>query len=135
LANLNKPGGVGPYALFLSKLTPEEYDAHIAERRQRALTQSMKQVMNETINQHGDKWTILLESALHSVMTKAIEQGDPAALNSVWDRVVGRPDTVMDVKVKQQDEVDDVVKKLQATVMNEVTTIENKEDNNGNKKE
>jgi hypothetical protein len=120
-------GDKPPYATWLASLSPEEYEKHMAERKERMRDKTMKQAMVETINQHGDKWSIMLEAAVHSVMTKAIEQGDPAALNSVWDRVVGRPDTVMDVKVKQEDEVNDVLAKLQSTVLIEEQTKQDKE--------
>ena len=119
--------GHAPYAAWLKTLTPEQYEQHLADRKAKSELKNMKQIMTETINQHGDKWSIMLEAAVHAVMNKAIAEGDPAALNSVWDRVVGRPDTVMDVKVKQEDEVNDVLAKLQSTVLIEEERKQDKE--------
>lgn len=124
-------GCVAPYAQFLANLTPEQREEYHRRRKEDHRLLTMRDQMLDIFRQHNDKWTIMLEEAVMSVLNRAIEQGDPQALNSVWDRVVGRPEAVMDVKVKQDDDVNTILQKLQSTVVVEAIEVNKEEKTDG----
>lgn len=88
-----KPG-TAPYATWLAALTPEEKAKHLLERKQK---KTMKVAMQEVIDAQREVWLASLNNALASVLQRAVETGDPSALIAVYDRLVGKPDTNVDV--------------------------------------
>lgn len=86
----NKPWqpGTAPYAEWLKKLTPEQKEAHLKQRRER---KAMKVAMKEVVEEYQTKWIAELHNAAWAQLVKARESGDTQAFVAVWDRIVGRP--------------------------------------------
>ena len=82
-----KPGET-PYVEFLNKLTPEQKEAHLKERRER---KAMRNAMKEVQQEFQNVWLSELHNAAFELLKKARETKDPAAFCAVWDRVVGKP--------------------------------------------
>lgn len=100
------------YHNWLKALSPEEREQHLIERKNKV---TMKQAMKEQLQSQQDMWLNALVAAGKSVLERAQTQGDPQAFSAIWDRVVGKPETTMDIKVEQDDTTDDIMKKLQAS--------------------
>ena len=86
--------GKAVYAEWLKTLTPEEKEQHLAERK---IKKSMKQAMKETIEAQQEEWISRINNALVSVINKAEADGDASALIAVYDRLIGKPDSSVDV--------------------------------------
>lgn len=82
------------YREFLDKLTPEEYAAHLEERRKR---KSMRKAMEQVQSEYQDIWISQLHNAAYRCLQKALEHGDPVAFAAVWDRVVGKSHQSIDI--------------------------------------
>ena len=104
------------YGNWLKTLTPEQKEAHYLESKRK---QSIKQAMKADIERLQSEWIGQLRLAAGAVLNRATEQGDPAAFTAIWDRVIGKPETIMDIKVEQDDSADDIMKKLQAAALAE----------------
>lgn len=91
--------GHAPYSEWLKSLTPEEYQAHLEERRKK---KTLKAAMEEIKTQYKAEWAAALHNAAVSVIEKAIRDGDANAFNSVFDRMVGKPEQVVEVNDKFQ---------------------------------
>lgn len=79
--------GRNAYREFLDGLTPEEYQAHLEDRRKR---KSMRAAMERVQNEYQDIWVSQLHNAAYKCLEKAMIHGDPVAFATVWDRIVGR---------------------------------------------
>lgn len=99
------------YGEWLSSLTEEQYQAHLLQRSQR---KTMKQSVEAMVKQQQEQWAYNLENAAARVLQRAIENGDPQALATVWDRLVGKPKDTVEHTLAQEDTVEDIVSKLQA---------------------
>lgn len=99
-----KKGCKGPYATYLNSLTPEQYAAHLEERKKRKeLKKGMEPIqksIKEFNTQFRDEWATSLLSGMVAVMRRAINNGDPAAMVAVWDRLVGKPGDNVDLTSK-----------------------------------
>jgi len=98
----------------------------------RELSKQIRKASEELINANKEQWLNDLHHAAKVILEKAIEERDPQAMMAVWDRVVGKPTTQVDMSVTNETTVDEIAMKLRQ--MNEQTTqlkeIENgKEDN------
>lgn len=82
------PKGNNAYRDFLDSLTPEQYEAHLEERRKR---KSMRQAMERVQNEYQDIWISQLHNAAFRCLEKAMVHGDPVAFATVFDRIVGKP--------------------------------------------
>lgn len=86
-----KPG-TSPYADWLKTLTPEELVVHKVKRAQK---KSMKLAFQKVVDAQQEIWISRINEGMLAVLTKAIREGDPAAMACVFDRVVGKPaDTI-----------------------------------------
>lgn len=85
-----KPG-VTKYKDFLDSLTDEQYQQHLHERR---LKKAMKKSMEVVVKEHQAQLLALSFNASVKLMTQALEEGDTAAYKAVWDRIIGRPDSL-----------------------------------------
>lgn len=86
--------GKAVYSEWLKTLTPEEKQIHLLERKQR---KTMKKAMAEVIESQKEAWLAKMNNALDAVLTRAVETGDATALATVYDRIIGKPDTNLDV--------------------------------------
>jgi len=84
-----KPGEA-PYRDYLNKLTPEEYQAHLAQRRRR---KEMRTTMKKVTQEFQSIWVSELHNAAWRLLEKA-KDGDPVAFAAVWDRIVGKTQTI-----------------------------------------
>jgi hypothetical protein len=91
-----KPGQT-PYPEFLKSLTPAEREAHLQQRK---LKKSMKNAFEKIIQAQQEEWLAKLNSAFIAVLDRAVQTGDPAALAAVFDRMVGKPETAVDITSK-----------------------------------
>lgn len=82
-----KPGE-SPYADWLKSLTPEEYEAHLEQRRKK---KAMRQAMETVVKQNQELWLAELNNTAAELLKKAQTEGDVQAFVAVWDRVVGKP--------------------------------------------
>ena len=90
---LYKPGKP-VYSEWLKSLTPEEYDRHLLERKER---KTMKQAMQVVIQAQQEKWLALFNNAAEVLMKKALDEGDAQAFIAIYDRFVGKPDSAVDI--------------------------------------
>ena len=86
--------GKAPYAEWLRTLTPEEKETHLNERK---IRKSMKQAMKEVVEAQQAEWLARINNAMVSVIDKAEREGDAQALATVYDRIIGKPDSQVDV--------------------------------------
>ena len=119
LANLKPfdPEGGHPYSNYLKSLTPEEHRDHLADRK---MKRTLRQVMAGDIDAAREYWAQAMMMAMGAQLHKAIVQGDTAAFTNLWDRTIGKPADTVNMAVQQDDTVDDIMAKLQAS-----TVIEN----------
>jgi hypothetical protein len=119
-----KPGST-PYGDYLKSLTPEEYQAHMDDRKMR---KTLRQLMTGNIDDSRDFWASAMQMAMGVQLHKAITTGDTSAFVQLWDRTIGKPADTVNMAVQQDDTVDDIVAKLQASA-----TLESiKKDEDGN---
>jgi hypothetical protein len=85
----------------------------------RALSQQIRKASEELINQNKDEWLRELHLAAQVILQKAIEERDQNALMAVWDRVVGKPTTQVDMSVQQDTTVDEIALQLQELQLKE----------------
>jgi hypothetical protein len=104
------------YGNWVKTLTPEQRQQHLLEAERKA---TIKQAMKAEIERLQKEWIDKLQMAAGAVLHRATVEGDPAAFTAIWDRVIGRPETIMDIKVEQDDSADDIMKKLQAASLAE----------------
>jgi hypothetical protein len=104
----NKGGG---RRIFKEKLTEDE---RLRYNRERRIVRSIRKTMQDEIDRLQTQWVTALSRGAESVLARAIDEGDPQALSTVWDRVIGRPTTVMEVSSKNDDSIEDVMAKLEA---------------------
>ena len=86
--------GKAVYAEWLKTLTPEEYKLHLEDRK---IKKSMRQSMKETVEAQREEWIARINNAMVSVINKAEAEGDASSLIAVYDRVIGKPDSSVDV--------------------------------------
>lgn len=119
-----KPGST-PYYDWLAKLTPEERAAHKEEVKTR---KTLRQLMSGNIDDSREFWAQAMTLAMGVQLQKAIIHGDTGSFTQLWDRTIGKPADTVNMAVQQEDTVDDIVAKLQASA-----TLESiKKDDNGN---
>ena len=98
----------------------------------RELSKQIRKASEELINDNKEQWLRDLHHAAKVILDKAIEERDPQAMMAVWDRVVGKPTTQVDMSVTNETTVDDIAMKLRQ--MNETQTqikeIENEQSKN-----
>lgn len=92
-----KPGQT-PYADFLKSLTPEEKEAHMQVRRNK---KSMRKAFEAVVLAQQGEWLNKINQAMVSVINKAIENGDSAALIAVHDRIIGKPTETINTETNQ----------------------------------
>lgn len=89
------------YADFIKTLTPEEHEAHLAQRalnrEKKKMQLSMKEAMKAVIDSNRDQWLATFNNAAVVLMQKALDSGDVQAFTAVYDRFVGKPDSLVDV--------------------------------------
>ena len=95
-----KPGDT-PYVDYLNRLTPAEREAHLEQRRlnkeKKKLQMTMKEAMKAVIDSNRDQWLATFNNAAVVLMQKALDSGDVQAFTAVYDRFVGKPDSLVDV--------------------------------------
>ena len=96
----------------------------------RELSKQIRKASEELINDNKEMWLRDLHLAAKVILDKAIEERDPQAMMAVWDRVVGKPTTQVDMSVQHENTVDDIAMKLKQ--MNEIKEIENGKDQDPN---
>lgn len=94
MAKLLWEPGKAPYATWLASLTPEEKAQHLADRK---IKKSMKKAFEQVVLAQQEEWLARINDAFISVLRRAEQSGDPAALVAVFDRLVGKPDSAIDV--------------------------------------
>ena len=94
MANPKWIPGEAQYSTWLKTLTPEEYQAHLDERKVR---KSMKQAMKEVFEANQAVWIAKINNAMVAIIDKAEVDADPQALAVIYDRIVGKPDSNVDV--------------------------------------
>jgi hypothetical protein len=94
-----KPGEYGGYSQWLAALTPEELAAHKLKRQVKA---NMRKAMKNAQESMQEAWISALDHAAAKVLQRAIDNGDPQALQVVWDRVVGKPSTEIEMSVENR---------------------------------
>lgn len=104
--------GTAPYAEYLKSLTPEQYAAHMDERKTR---KTLRQLMSGNIDDSREYWAAAMTMAMGVQLQKAIINGDTGAFVQLWDRTIGKPADTVNMAVQQDDTVDDIVAKLQAS--------------------
>ena len=101
----------------------------------RELSKQIRKASEELINANKEQWLQDLHHAAKVILEKAIEERDPQAMMAVWDRVVGKPTTQVDMSVTNETTVDEIAMKLRQ--MNETQTqikeITNEQSKNTNK--
>jgi len=84
--------------------------------------------MTGNIDDSREFWASAMTLAMGVQLQKAITNGDTSAFVNLWDRTIGKPADTVNMAVQQEDTVDDIVAKLQASA-----TLESiKKDDNGN---
>jgi hypothetical protein len=78
------------------------------------LNRHIRRASEELINQHKEQWLAELHEAAAVILQKARDERDQNALMAVWDRVIGKPTTQVDMSVRQEDTIDDIASQLQA---------------------
>ena len=91
----------------------------------RELSKQIRKASEELINDNKEMWLRDLHHAAKVILDKAIEDRDPQAMMAVWDRVVGKPTTQVDMSVQHENTVDDIALKLKQ--MNEIKEIGNEQ--------
>ena len=79
--------GATPYKDYLEKLTPEEYEAHLEQRRKR---KEMRTVMKKVTEEFQSIWVSQLHNAAWKILERARDTGDAVAFAAVWDRIIGK---------------------------------------------
>jgi hypothetical protein len=96
----------------------------------RELSKQIRKASEELINENKERWLNDLHLAAKVILEKAIEERDPQAMMAVWDRVVGKPTTQVDMSVTNETTVDDIATKLrqmnEQTQLKEITHEQNK---------
>lgn len=92
--NCGKPGFPPASSIWWNKLTPEQKEQ---EKLKRAQRKSMRKAMAEVVQAQQAQWVALFNNAALELMKKAIEDKDPQAFTAVYDRLVGKPDTNVDI--------------------------------------
>tara|TARA_R110000772_G_scaffold29399_1_gene73458 strand:+ start:1317 stop:1670 length:354 start_codon:yes stop_codon:yes gene_type:complete len=92
-----KPGEA-PYRDFLNKLTPEEYTAHLEARRRR---KEMRTVMKKVTEEFQSIWVSELHNAAWKLLERARNTGDAVAFAAVWDRIIGKESSNIDLTIDQ----------------------------------
>jgi hypothetical protein len=87
----------------------------------RELSKQIRKASEELINENKEQWLQDLHHAAKVILDRAIEERDPQAMMAVWDRVVGKPTTQVDMSVTNETTVDDIATKLRQ--MNEQTQL------------
>lgn len=90
-----KPGQ-NAYQVWLSKLTPEEYRAHMAERQARKKERNLEKQLKEVFMANAEQWISEFNNATAKMLKKA-QDGDVSAYTAVGDRVFGKPKNNVDV--------------------------------------
>ena len=80
--------GKSQYAEWKKTLTPEQYEQHMIARKQR---KTMKRAFEQVVAAQQEVWISRINEGLVSVLKKAIDTGDSAALAVVFDRIIGKP--------------------------------------------
>ena len=80
--------GTAPYADWLKKLTPEEKEEHLRQRRAR---KAMRKAMQTVVEEYQTRWVSELHNAAWEQLMQARARGDTQAFVAVWDRIIGRP--------------------------------------------
>jgi type III secretory pathway component EscR len=91
--------GVNPYRVFLESLTPEEYKAHLEERKHR---RQLKRAMEEVFAAQTSSWLALLNNSAAKLLQRAAETGDPQAFVAVYDRLIGKPTLNIDAELSEK---------------------------------
>lgn len=117
-----KPGQA-PYGDFLKSLTPEQYAEHMEARRTR---RTLRQLMSGNIDDSREYWASAMTLAMGVQLQKAIVNGDTGAFVQLWDRTIGKPADTVNMAVQQDETVEDIVAKLQATTV--IESIKEDED-------
>jgi hypothetical protein len=124
-----KPGEYGGYNIWLKNLTPEERAAHL---QQRAVKRTMRKAMQQAQEEMQEAWINALDQAAAKVLERAINDGDPQALQVVWDRVIGKPSTEIEMSVEnRQATLAEIMQRVKASTGEEQLKI----GNNDGKKE
>jgi len=92
-----KPGE-SPYRDFLNSLTPEQYEAHLEDRRRR---KEMRTVMKKVTEEFQSIWVSELHNAAWKLLERARNTGDPVAFAAVWDRIIGKDSSNTDDQILQ----------------------------------
>jgi hypothetical protein len=121
-----KPGDPSPYSKFIQSLTPEEHEAHIEDRKMR---KTLRQLMSGNIDDSREFWAQAMTLAMGVQLQKAITNGDTSAFVNLWDRTIGKPADTVNMAVQQDDTVDDIVAKLQASATLESIKKDDDEEN------
>lgn len=121
------PKGASGYHTWLAKLTPTEREAHLQSRKERKL---MRRAMKEKLEEASEYWIASLSKAAQVQVEKAIIRGDTNAFQATWDRIVGKPESTVDVTVAATDSVDDIISQLQEAISLEELTKETNDKEN-----
>jgi hypothetical protein len=108
--------GRNPKWEYMKQVPTEEIAGKMMHR---ALSQQIRKASEELINQNKDEWLRELHLAAQVILQKAIEERDQNALMAVWDRVVGKPTTQVDMNVQQDTTVDEIALQLQELQLKE----------------
>jgi hypothetical protein len=126
IQNQWKPGDPSPYSKFIQSLTPEEHEAHLQEKRMR---KTLRQLMTGNIDDSREFWASAMTLAMGVQLQKAVVTGDTSAFVQLWDRTIGKPTDTVNMAVQQDDTVDDIVAKLQASATLESIKKDDDEEN------
>jgi hypothetical protein len=80
--------GKAVYSEWLKKLTPEEREQHLANRRNK---RTMRKAYEQVVLAQQSEWIRKINQGVIAVLDRAIRDGDPAALTAVFDRIIGKP--------------------------------------------
>jgi hypothetical protein len=86
------------------------------------LHRHIRRASEELINEHREQWLSELHLAARVILEKAIEDRDQNAMMAVWDRIVGKPTTQVDMSVSNDLTIDDLA--VQLIKMNEQRLLE-----------
>lgn len=116
LANLRNydPADGHPYSNFIKGLSEQEYKDHLAERK---MKRTLRQLVAGDIDAAREYWAQAMLMAMGAQLHKAITMGDTAAFTNLWDRTIGKPADTVNMAVQQEDTVDDIMAKLQASTV------------------
>jgi hypothetical protein len=78
----------------------------------RELSKQIRRASEELVNANKEQWLTDLHNAARVILSKAIEERDPHAMMAVWDRIVGKPSTMVDMSVTNDTTVEDIAERL-----------------------